>query len=439
MESPWMANDQGAYQIPGYAQLLLARNEANDQAVKNIGRFVGAVGAGAIGAGQGAQNPGAFGQGTSPAGGALQAGLMDFSNAYRNGGGIPSALQTGSPTGSTGENMSAFSRLTNPGAASSAGMNFKQFAAQGKMADATRSMMKEQTPTLPGQDTPVMGYTDDQWKHLGTADKISAFAAVKQANDMQVASQTAKEIGARIQYYNALGSFRQSEAEQDAGMGALLNNLPAKGSNPDGSYSMTDFVNAARGAKLNPKVQGAVLGKFLTPQTQFQFNPKTDVTPMGGGLQFVRTSKGGGMVTPAPGSGPATVMVDDGAGNQIPVLVNPKTGGATQIKTGTLTQDDRLRSIDTQLKAIRSLPAQMRSPEDANDLAQLLEARTALMNGGAGGPAAAPKEGAPGVGPLQIPLSAGKPDPTKMKAGETYQTQYGPAVWDGKRFTRAAQ
>lgn len=245
---------------PALASLLNANNERNAQAVQTLGRVGGALGSGVVGAVQGAMNPDTFGAGTNPLLAAVRAGGMNFNAA-------------GGAAGGAGGPSNGMARLTNPGGASGAGMNFKQFAAMGKMADATRTMMKESTPTLPGQDEqPVMGMTDDQWQHSGTGAKIQAFSAVKQANDMKQQKlgqmQTMAEIGrtqAQAQDLTAQAGLRQDQADQDAGLGVAVKNLPETGSNPDGSFSMGDWTKALAGAKLAPRVQGAIMGKLLTP------------------------------------------------------------------------------------------------------------------------------------------------------------------------------
>jgi len=57
--------------------------------------------------------------------------------------------------------------------------------------------------------------------------------------------------------------------------------------------------------------------------------------------------------------------------------------------------------------------------------------------GAATAPAAAPAAKSEENGPLELPKTKGKIDPSKMEKGKVYQTSRGPAVWDGKQFTKA--
>jgi hypothetical protein len=418
-----MANDQGSYSVPGLAQMLMQRNKDTTEAMKTIGTFAGATAAGIGGMVQGANDPQVFGDDTSGASGAAQAGLMNFGAAWNNGQGV-------TPT-----SVGGMARLMqNGGAPSSTAMNFKQFAAQGKLADATRDLMQQSTPTLPGQpEQPVMGMTDDQWKHAGTADKIQAFAAVKQANDLQQQQQGIQmgaaqmaHLAAQTQLYRAQAQKATGANNADQRLGAAVQTLTQpntaaasmladRASNPVQDPSVTaalgslaspapltpmEYFATAIKSGVDPERAGnmaenlsrmAAVGK----NTDFNFNPATDVQDIGGGLQMVKTSRGGGQVVQTPTSLAAAAVAKASA------------------KNGTVRITD---NSDLMNPRVIELPI-----DEA-------EKRGYIRAPGAGADTAG--------SPQTLPTINGKLDPTKMPAGTLYQTAYGPAVWDGKQFTR---
>ena len=205
--------------VPGLSEMLMQRNRDTQDALGNIGQFAGALGAGAIGAVQASGQPQVLAEGgQTPSTGmaALKGGLMNFNKAY---------------TGT--------------------GDSFKQFAAMGKMADTTRSLLDAQTPRTPDQQPKVMGYTDDEWKHLGTADKVQAFQATKQAMDQKTAMlgyDTAMQHFAQIQQQMA---EQKKAREADARFSAAY----AQASSPklntgDNGFSM--YANMATGNAVTP-------------------------------------------------------------------------------------------------------------------------------------------------------------------------------------------
>lgn len=295
MISPFMNGEQGQYAPPppGLAALLQQRNQQTGADAQGLGKVAGDIGSAIVGMVQGFRNPGVFnGNAPDPNGSDTVPGGQDGGGTPAVGAGGPAKFTLGqklmsmvkagainmASANGDGGGQAGLARLTNPDGASStgAGMNFKQFAALGKMADATRNMMKESTPTLPGQDEqPVMGMTDDQWQHSGTGAKIQAFGAVKQANDLKQQKlgqmQTMAEIGknnAQTGDINAQQKLREQQAGDEAATGNVLSNMPAKGSNPDGSYSQADYVNAMRGMNLPKDVQSRIFNRLLTmPKT----------------------------------------------------------------------------------------------------------------------------------------------------------------------------
>ena len=277
-----MAEGEGAgYSIPGLAQMMQYRNAQNANAVANIGTFAGGLTAAAIGANQASQDPGVFGEGTTPTGAAALAGLMNFNNAVGGGGG----------GGGGGVDMNGFARLVQgggTGTGGAAGTNFASFAAAGKLADATRNLLKENTPTLPNQDdVPVMGFTDDQWAHLGTADKVQAFQATKAAMDQKLALQgydmgqqhmaeAASKLSLQKQQIDAANAAVAANAKYNQGVTALTAPLPVSAnpmSDPN-SPVKSPWVNLANGALANPQpLDGAEMQRLaaaagMTPQAQ---------------------------------------------------------------------------------------------------------------------------------------------------------------------------
>lgn len=248
MTSPWQANGQGTYSVPGLGELLRARNADTLAAIGNIGRFSGAVGAGTIGAGQGFKNSTVFGDGTTPGQGAFRGALMNFNNA-ENGGGAPSGGNS---------DMGGMARLVN-GGGGNGGVNFKQFAALGKAADGVRDSIKAVTPALPDQQPAILGMTDDQWKHAGTADKVTALQSWKQSQDVKTAMQ-AYDMGQlhMKQVQDQMKSTADDTAAWDrfgAGYQDLTQGVPVA-QNPmvdPNSPVQSPMVNMAAQALANPQ------------------------------------------------------------------------------------------------------------------------------------------------------------------------------------------
>lgn len=329
MQSSWISGSQGEqYSVPGFAQLLEARNRRNDVALQQIGDFAGELGAGIIGAVQankidpasavgktGPEMPKTFGQEafgdkTSGFGNALRAGLMNFNLAGGGDGG------------------SAFGRMTNPGGASSAAMNFKQFAALGKTADGLRETIGASTPTLPGQQPKILGYTDDEWKHLGTADKANAMQSWQQE---QQAKATMLGYDTALQHFHQVKQQMSRTAAADAADAAFPKYIKAaqaanglaEGRGPVQAKPLApmEYFSSAVQAGVDP-LKASAMAENLSRMNElgsqgFEFNPTTDVRDIGNGLNFVRTSRGGGQVVQTPESLSAAAKAREGAKRQV--------------------------------------------------------------------------------------------------------------------------
>jgi hypothetical protein len=343
MHSPWINGSQGEqYAVPGMAALLIEGNRRNDEAWNNLGRIGGQVAAGIGGLVQGAADPKQFGGDTTKLGGALRAGLMNFNYA-----------------GSGSEGGSAFGRMTNPGGASSAGMNFKQFAAIGKTADGLRETIGAGTPRTPDQQPKILGYTDDEWKHLGTADKANAMQTWQQ---QQQAKATMLGYDTAMQHYHQIGQQMARQQADDAAQGRFTSEF-RKATNPKlnmGTDGFSLFANAAMGKALTPggtvngqqmldmalragmdplkaSAMAENLGRMAELGSQgFEFNPTSDVKDIGNGLNFVRTSRGGGQIVQTPESISAAAKAREGAKTTtrfkaVPSIVDP-SGFATSVE-----------------------------------------------------------------------------------------------------------
>lgn len=382
MVSPWQANGLGTYTVPGLAQLLMQRNQETQNAFGQIGQFAGAVGSGITGAVQASNNPGVFGDGTSSDQAAVQGGLMNFASAY--GGNAQPQSNFASMVGS-GQNGAP---------AAGGGMTFAQFAAQGKLADATRNLIKQTTPTLPDQDPAPMGYTDDEWQHLGTRDKVAAFAAVKQSNDLQQQQQGIALGAARMADLEAQAQQRQAQADEANGLGQVFANLPPKGSNGDGTYSQNDFVQAAKNAQLAPKVQGAIMSRFIQPQAKATFFKPDDMgQPVPGMPGLIRIPTGPNTSEIRDSNGAQVTPLTDDDGNTIGYGVSDGKGG---MKTMAAPKSG------VKFKAVPSItdPSGFATSVEADTPEQLQQGMALLKQAQPGSAATTPGASAPAAAPV---------------------------------------
>lgn len=384
--SPWAADGQGTYSVPGYGQLLMERNAQNAAALANIGKFAGSVGAGAIGAQDASQDPDVYGEGTTP----TQAGVQGFMQNFNN-------AQTSAP----GADMNGFSRLVNGGNGNGEGganggiapnVNFKQFAAMGKVADAVRDSIKATTPTLPDQQPVVLGMNDDQWQHAGTAQKLTALQGwkqaldakatmagydagqqhmaliVQQANDMKA---QAKERDAEAQSTTDAGTLMKRYAELTQGGGNQTDEGGGEIPNANGSgapMSTTDAFNQA----LSEMPAGFDAGRTLPKLMQ--------------GVTAMNALKTGGNVPQKVSLDGTPVIYDPKGGNfQIDpaYTVGQKAAAAKNLLTqrlSGLSAADKLKSLDSQEKSITS-DLMMTDEEKQAKLSLIDDARKSLQDG----------------------------------------------------------
>ena len=198
----------------------------------------------------------------------------------------------------------------------------KQLTRQGKLADAQRAVLSAQTPSTADVPAKVWGYTDDEWKHLGTKDKIAAGAAHEAALQQRTAALATQETLARMQDFQAQADQRRQQAlamDAEANTAAKYASfLDDKVNHPDPNdaeavaYAKSipqavkyQIAAGAQMGKMNPKAAAPFiknLQSYFANPDQFSFDPAKDVTDIGGGMKVVKTSRGGGQVVQTPES-----------------------------------------------------------------------------------------------------------------------------------------
>jgi hypothetical protein len=253
------------WNVPNLHQALRDWQARQNQATTQISSGLSKIGQAVAGGIQAARNPAAFGKGTSPASAAVMGAFMNTAGA--DGGGQTSV---DAPTFANANNT-GFAGLVSPQNGQSDGNTFARFAAMGKMADATRNLMKQSTPALPGQDPKVMGYTDDEWDHIGTTDKIGAFTAVKQANDMKVAQQAYDMGQVHLQQAQAQAAAASEDRAAWKRFGAAYQQAtaPQLNAGPDGFHL---YNHLATGDLVSP-------GATLTGQQMQDMAMRAGVNP----------------------------------------------------------------------------------------------------------------------------------------------------------------
>ncbi len=379
MNSPYTNEGEGAsYQIPGYAALLLANNAANTQALDQIGNTAGALVAGGIGAYQGFKNPGAFGAGTTPTMGAIKAGAMNF-NSF----GAPG---TGSGTGGAPAEPSAFARLVSGGgaAAPGSGVNFKQFAAMGKTADAVRGAIAASTPVVPGADSPkVFGFSDDEWQHLGTADKVNALNGWKQSEDAKAA----------VQGYDAgqqhLAEIAQTMTQRQQQIDAAK----------QGTGAISAYNQAYNAATANGKTPST--GDIMKFAAQAGMSPQTALELAKGNLDNAKAAKD---MAPQPGDGTPSNWHNPVTGRDytifnrtmLPSKSDAEIALEAQTKANAVGANERLAAITKELIPLYKLSGTAaRLPANVAKVARLEAEQQQLLDGGK--PAAAGGAADPGA------------------------------------------
>ena len=369
MQSPWINGSQGEqYQVPGLAALLMQRNADTATAMGNMGTFFGALASGGVGAQQASQDPSAFGAGTSPASAAVQGGLMNFSNAYGGG---------------AGGDLGSFSRMVRGGGGGTVtgtgGTNFKQFEAMGKMADATRDAMASTTPSLPDQQPAVMGYTDDQWKHLGTADKVQALAATKQAMEMKAAQQgyqagqmdlaaKQQQLAAQQRQAAAWARFGQNYTAQATTPGAGVG-APSSAPDPTGMPG-SDMFGAAPGAAAPSSGGGTLSGQQMYDMAIRSGVAPQDALELAKGAMDVEKgqadlSREDKDRSPSNWTNPTTGRNYTIMGNSIlPSKDDDELAGEARIKASQANATARLGAITKSIEDIDKLPSSQRNSAD---------------------------------------------------------------------------
>jgi hypothetical protein len=218
----------------------------------------------------------------------------------------------------------------------------------GKSADFARKAMGDQAPML-------TGVTDEEWQNLGSRDKAAAMQGWQQQQTLaQMMAKTKMEQGQTDanDFYSKIGGslsdqinsapmdpLTEQPMTEDPNTAALVSRLSPEQQAVIRAIGKAGPGNRGAGAVMAPLVK-SILGQGVnpTPSLEFQEDPVS-------GARFAaygHTLQPSG-VNPAKAR-PTTEMVDDGSGGQVPVLVNPKTGAGTALRTGGVTPQDQFKS-----------------------------------------------------------------------------------------------
>ena len=212
---------------PGYLQALMQRNENNNQALSQIGRFTGAVGSGISGAMEAGRNP-------EPGVSRLGAGVMNFNAGYNGDSGPRSG-------GSLGRAMSA-------SGGGGGGMNYTQYAAQAK---ALRTVLKSYAPD-----------TEEGKAFAAKAETMSLpeLESAVQGHALQRADQQAKQQMAADQQRQQLLAAQLGQLQQEQG----YNDAFSAATQRAVGQTYTDALAQGRGPiRPQPVTQGQLLQSIL--------------------------------------------------------------------------------------------------------------------------------------------------------------------------------
>jgi hypothetical protein len=359
MISPYYEGSQGEqYAVPGLAALLMQRNNMNQEAWGQLDNVARGVGAGVVGAVQAYQNPQAFGDGTSSGFAALKGAAMNYNNA------------------TTGT-----------------GQNFKQFAAMGKAADSVREALKANTPTLPGEQPKVMGYTDDEWKHIGTDKQVQALSGFQQALQAKTAMQ-AYDMGQ--QHLLMAQQQMAAEKQQMAGrqkFAGMYQQATAPQLNA-GTDNFSMFANLAGGNAVTPgatvngqQMMDMAIRAGLDPRDALEYaKGNLDVAKAKMDLEQQKRAN-----IPQDWTNPTTQRHYTLFGNTIlPSKSDEELTAEAQARANAISANARLRDISGQLAQLYKTPNWQNKPDIAKKISDLEAERNGLFSGSAAGNNPAP-------------------------------------------------
>jgi hypothetical protein len=274
-----------------------------------------------------------------------------------------------------------------------------------------------------------MGMGEGQFSTLSARDKIAATSGYMKNQGVQEMQARMKDWQAQSEERQAQAGQRTQQTQDAAAEADSLSNyartLDAQVNNPDPNDpkakafadGIPDGVKyqihaAAAAGKTNPKVAAAMIKPLMNyfGSSTAKPEPKLTVLPVG---------------KPGDEGYHEIPVINDGHGN---IQVDPAYVEEQKTKAALATQAGK---SGIKFKAVPSLTADggYATSVEADTPEGLQQGMDLLKK--AGGAA-----GSPGTGPLPLPATNGKIDPTQLKAGAVYQTKYGPAKWDGKQFQR---
>ena len=405
MNSPWINGSQGAgYSVPNLSAILTQGNQETMDSLSSVGQTAGSILSAIYGGFKGANNPEAFGAGTSATSGALQGAAMNFANAM-SGGNVAGMAGFG-PASS---NMSGFAGLVSNAVNGGkggvpTGSSFTQFEKMGKAADNFRSAMATTVPTTGNEQPKVLGYTDAEWKHIGTNDKIQALQGWQQAQQAKAtmagydkAVADTAEAHARAGYYTSQQDALKSEQEGWQRFGQNYKKATAPQLNND----LTDFQNYGKlnsGTLNGQQMQDLAISSGVNAKDALLLaKGNMDLDKGAADLARQKTQN-----IPQDWMNPSTQRHYSIYGNtMIPSKSDEEIVKEAQSKAGSVSGNARLHDVSNQLLTIYKTTPHWQSKPDVMKKITALEAeRNALISGGT--PATAGAAPANGSDPLGL-------------------------------------
>jgi hypothetical protein len=292
----------------------------------------------------------------------------------------------------------------------------KRISAGGKAADAFREFAG-------GDDEAALGVHDSAWKNMSATDKMGVVQGYMQNQQSQMDASKMQEFAAQAQQ-------RIQAANDDTTAYKLLNEFSqARGSDPQGPIA-PQFLDDD--GKLNDQ------GAYMMALSKVGKDPNAGLNARSiGTFQKLAEGPGGGMDTK-----PKVSMLDVGNPtdpdyHRIPWISQGKVGqidpaytlgikqnnaedliddkAAMAPEKGAVTPEDQFNDLGAQIKSLRGIPATMRTPDENDQLANLLQKQQRLVTKSA--TAAAPAAEAP---PGSLPRVGTKKDFDALPKGAKY-------------------
>lgn len=307
----------------------------------------------------------------------------------------PQAVFT--PANSTQPGMEMLSR-----GIANAGADFGQLRKQAKAADALFKAVAPDEDPVTGEKAPNPIMPEDQWSTLGASDKVAAMGAYVKKTALQSAMAEQQALQAKAAQEQTAAAAPMAASKLMSAMNDRANN------DPQFAATLSPLARAVldAGSKMGAGQKGDAAGtwKFLQSimgNSGEDNTPQSMTGPNGETIFYQPKTKNPLMFSP--------VTKSDAA---ISVL---QAKDANKPKAGEVTPEDQFKDLGNQIKAIRATPAAMRTADENQALADLIQKQTALTTKTAAAPSggaptaangSAPSGGAPGAKALTPDIAA---------------------------------